>query len=237
MTNYTSEQLPKKGFRALIHLCQFFLDNVDKKLHKPDLILEQSVQVLLRMVFILMAEDKTLLPIGNPNYGCMSLMALAYDLWDQDISPKPSGTELWKRLHTLFTTLQEGHSGLNIPSHGWTLFHVNSLEEAMQGNANVDRHDVVGCIAPLLTDKTPGSHEGCLLGFDGIHPHHLGDLYEHMLCCVPNVVDGKVQLRLVNHNKKKDKENDKKHKDKQRQQGVYYTPPEVIHLMVNILVK
>ena len=142
-----------------------------------------------------------------------------------------------KRLHTIFTTLQEGHSGLNIPSHGWTLFHVSSLEEAMQGKANVNGHNVVRCITPLAIDKTPGSHEGCLLGFDGIHPHHLGDLYEHLSCCVPNFVDGNVQRRLVNHNNKKDKENDKKDKAKQRQQGVYYTPPEVIHLMVNRLLK
>ena len=93
VTDYASEQLPKEGFRGLIDLCQFFLDNVDKKFQKPDLILEQSVPVLLRMVFILMAEDKRLLPIGNPKYGRMSLMALAYDLCDPDISPKPSGTE------------------------------------------------------------------------------------------------------------------------------------------------
>ena len=73
--------------------------------------------------------------------------------------------------------------------------------------------------------------------FQGIHSHHLEDLYEHLLCCVPNVVGGKVQLRLVNHNKKKDEENDKKDKDKQRQKGVYYIRPEVIHLMVNRLVK
>ena len=102
----------------------------------------------------------------------------------------------------------------------------------MQGNANVNPHNLVRCIALLAMDKTPVSHEGCLLGFDGMHPRHLGDLYEHLLCCVPNVVDGKVQLRLVNHNKQKDKEN-----NKQRQQGAYYTPPEVIHLMVNRLVK
>ena len=88
-----------------MHLCHFFLDNVDKMFHSPDLILEQSVQVLLRMVFNLMAEDKGLLPTGNRKYGQLGLMALAYDLWNPNPSPCTSGTELWKHLHMLFTTL------------------------------------------------------------------------------------------------------------------------------------
>jgi len=118
-----------KIYLALEELINGFLDyqgnnlTIDaadeKKIHESSLIL------LYRLLFVLYAESRGLLPLENPEYrSTYSLEAIATDIHDKlDNNSTISEllTDYWSRLHTLFTIIDQGWKE-SIPQYNGGLF-------------------------------------------------------------------------------------------------------------------
>ena len=150
----------------------------------------------------------------------MSVMnlALAYHL-DRISKDGPTKLNPWKYLYKLFTKLHHGsdeNCPLNIPPHRWNMFEQHPYEHMLEAKADLKCQDLEACIKALAHDDTAG---GCLLGYDGIQAHHLGNLYEDLLSCCPLIENDK--FKIDNTNKVKN----------WREQGLRM-PPEAVHLIV-----
>ncbi|WJK33485.1 DNA methyltransferase [Solwaraspora sp. WMMA2065] len=88
-----------------------------------------ALTVLMRLVFLLYAEEQRLLPLGDPlyqeAYAATTLhaqLSLARDLYSEEVTDRRAAA--WPRLLALFAAVHGGctHPDLMIPAHGGSLF-------------------------------------------------------------------------------------------------------------------
>ena len=89
-----------------------------------DGIYRDATYLLYRMLFILYAEARGLLPLDNPAYRAVSLTELVKTASDYKLRgmPDPQATTLWERLKRLCNTIYESDEALSIPAYNGGLF-------------------------------------------------------------------------------------------------------------------
>ena len=149
------------------------------KIHANCLIL------LYRILFILYAESRGLLPIENPSYAARySLAALAetiHQTLDQDDLIIPTISDYWARLRGLFTLINDGWDDL-IPQYNGGLFNPAYhpfLENNELGNKALAQ------VIELLTRTEQGER----IAYRDLDVRHLGDIYEGLLEYQPQIAD------------------------------------------------
>ena len=149
------------------------------KIHTNCLIL------LYRVLFILYAESRGLLPVENPNYAASySLAALAetvHETLDRDDLIIPTISDYWARLRGLFTLINDGWDDL-IPQYNGGLFNPEYhpfLEENELGNKALAQ------VIELLTRTKAGER----ITYRDLDVRHLGDIYEGLLEYQPKIAD------------------------------------------------
>ncbi len=149
------------------------------KIHTNCLIL------LYRILFILYAESRGLLPVENPSYAAhYSLAALAetiHQTLDRDDLIIPTISDYWARLRGLFTLINDGWTDL-IPQYNGGLFNPEYhpfLEENELGN------EALAQVIELLTR----TKEGERITYRDLDVRHLGDIYEGLLEYQPQIAD------------------------------------------------
>ena len=151
--------------------------------------------LLYRVLFILYAESRGLLPVENPDYAAhYSLAALAgtiHETLDRGDLIIPTLTDYWARLRGLFTLINDGWDNL-IPQYNGGLFnpeHHPFLEGHELGN------DALAQVIELLTRTEKGER----IVYRDLDVRHLGNIYEGLLEYQPQIAAQ--DLAIVSKNK------------------------------------
>lgn len=148
-----------------------------------DSIYKATLRLLYRLLFLLYAEDRDLLPVHDRRgYYQYSLSRIAKDAREKvHESQVIIGDDLWGELQLLFgEVISTGEPRLNVPTYNGDLFDVGSGE-----NAWLDQHTVPDeYLAPALTDLTlvdPDDPDSRGVDYKALDVRQLGSVYEGLL--------------------------------------------------------
>ncbi len=215
-----SDDLGDKIYLALEELINGFLDYHGNNLTTSDSdvkkIHESCLILLYRLLFVLYAEGRGLLPLENPEYrSTYSLEAIAtniHDELDSNSAVPELLTDYWSRLQTLFTLIDKGWAE-NIPQYNGGLFnptHHQFLEKKKIGNRSLAK----------VVDTLTRTNERDRIAYQDLAIQHLGNIYEGLLEYKPNVQSQTERVKL------------KKNKDAKKASGSYYTSDAIVRTMV-----
>ena len=213
-----SDDLSDNIYLALEELINGFLIYQDNNLTTSDIktIHEKGLILLYRLLFVLYAESRGLLPLENREYQSeYSLDALATEIHDKldnhSTIPKLK-SDYWTRLHDLFKHIDQGWDE-HIPQYNGGLFNPTRhvfLEDNKIGN------DVLANVINTLTRTTKQER----IAYQDLAIQHLGNIYEGLLEYEPTVQSSCEKVVLT------------KNKTKRKASGSYYTSDAIVRLMV-----
>ena len=184
-----SDDLKNRVYDALRLLIGGFLNyprnRFDRANPSLDEIQANSLILLYRILFILYAESRGLLPLNNRDYAMQySLDHLATDIHerlDSGIAFAPGASLYWIRLKELFTLINDGWED-HIPQYNGGLFnpqHHPFLENYEIGD------DTLAQVIELLTRTEKGER----IAYRDLDVRHLGNIYEGLLEYQPQIAD------------------------------------------------
>lgn len=201
--NEVSEQLSEQVLHALYELLrglQAADDASGGQLLREVLIEDRNavyralLTVVLRLVFLLYAEQRDLLPTGNPTFLRFYSLAALHDRLRDDASRHPDTMDqrygAWPQLLALFRMAHDGvdRGGLRLPRRPGGLFDPDRfpfLEGRPPGSRRADDDAIV---APLVSDGAIYRALAKLLVLDGerisyraLDIEHIGSVYETMM--------------------------------------------------------
>ncbi|RKU35091.1 hypothetical protein C6496_17505 [Candidatus Poribacteria bacterium] len=215
-----SDDLGDKIYLALEKLINGFLDYQGNNLTACDSdvekVHENCLILLYRLLFVLYAEGRGLLPLENPEYQSeYSLEAIAtniHDALDNNSVVSELRNDYWSRLQTLFTLIDKGWQE-NIPQYNGGLFNPTQhqfLEEKKIGNRPLAK------VIDILTR----TKERERIAYQDLAIQHLGNIYEGLLEYEPNVQRQTERVKL------------QKNKNAKKASGSYYTSDAIVRAIV-----
>ena len=213
-----SDDLGDKIYLALEELINGFLTYPDNNLTTSDIdtIHENCLILLYRLLFILYAESRGLLPLENAEYKSeYSLEMLATDIHnklDENSTIPQLRSDYWTRLQNLFTLVDKGWTE-HVPQYNGGLFNPTRhefLEEKKIGN------NVLADVINILTRTTKRER----IAYQDLAIQHLGNIYEGLLEYKPTVQSSPEKVVLT------------KDKTKKKASGSYYTSDAIVRSMV-----
>jgi len=178
------EDLKENTYQALERLIQGFLDLPANHLGESNLreIYDNSLYLLYRVLFILYAESRGLLPLETDQYREQySMRDIQADIARGDAPTAPTSTVFWNRLQTLFHIINGDDAELNrylgVPRYNGGLFSPNLhpfLEEKAVGDQALTQ-----AIDLLCRRTTEAGRE--FVDYRTLGVRHLGSIYEGLL--------------------------------------------------------
>jgi hypothetical protein len=179
---------------------------------------EGALRLLFRLLFVLYAEDRDLLPVNRPGYDDYSLQHLrneAKQLADGGRTLPAKAATWWPRLRALFQAISAGEPTMGLPPYNGRLFR-DEPGSLLQRLSLPDAE-----LAPLVEkmSREGGPLARRWINYRDLSVQHLGSIYERLLeqDVVPDGSGG-VSLR-PNAFARKDT-------------GSYYTPEELVQLII-----
>jgi type I restriction-modification system DNA methylase subunit len=218
------DSLKEQVYEALRHLAQGFLDYMPNHLQTdpPTLraIYDNSLIILYRLLFILYAEARELLPLREnasyrDDYSLESIKKAVQRNIDAHKLLLPTTAKLWQSLKDLFTIINEGSPPLHVATFNGGLFDPKRhrfLEEHAVGDAHLQQ----------AIDKL-ARVDGQFVDYRDLAERHLGTIYEGLLefhLEPPEIPEDHWTLLLVNA------------KGERKATGSYYTPDYIVKYMV-----
>ena len=184
----------------------------------PDDVQEASLFLLYRLLFLMYAEDRRLLPTEDPAYSTISLRGLRREVLERLASnPVFLNTYIyWPRLQELFSRIDTGEPLAGLPAYNGGLF--NPAKPELLARVRLADTSVASIINSLGAAAVNGSAEREPVNFRDLAVEQLGTLYERLLERRPALRDGQVSAQLQPYARK--------------DSGSYYTPPELVRLIV-----
>lgn len=175
------EELKENVYQALKILSEGFLKISDNNLTQENLkeIHDNALILLYRLLFILYAEYRKLLPLGeNQIYtDSYSLDAIKKEITkklDKNTSLSHTGAHTWMRLKELFEIINNGREEMGVPAYNGGLFDPHKhpfLEEKRVGDYYLAR----------VIDLLSRSSDKAFIDYSSLDIRHLGSLYEGLL--------------------------------------------------------
>ena len=176
-----------------------------------DRIQEAALIFLYRLLFLLYAEDRDLLPVFDPFYKKISLRALRMEL---QILGTGEGNQIWRRYMHLCKAIREGSEELRVPPYNGALFAHGAHEVS-----SLPDHQLADIIR-LLSETQSETDRGAYINFRDLSVRQLGGMYERLLEFRPELdAAGKIRTGLVPNARKLS--------------GSYYTPDALVYLTVD----
>ena len=242
-----SDDLKNRVYDALRLLIGGFLDfshNCLDRANPPlDEIHTSCLILLYRILFILYAESRDLLPLDNRDYAMQySLDHLATDIHeklDGSIAFAPGANLYWTGLRQLFTLINEGWKD-HIPQYNGGLFNPQQhpfLEDYGIGD------DALAQVVELLTRTEKGER----IAYRDLDVRHLGNIYEGLLEYQPRIASEDLVIVSKKGNEtvapKKSSPNQEvayregevyllTDKGERKATGSYYTPDYIVRYIV-----
>ena len=195
-------------------------------------IYEATLSFLYKLLFLLYAEARNLLPINNSEYREISVIqtsqeiAIRIDL-QRNFGQTP--TVIYDRLLSLFKVIDHGEPSLDVPRYNGGLFHFdfNQSDDQVEYPANhfLYRFKLSDAVLAPALDKL-ARFEGLPIDYSFLGVRQLGSIYEGLLeyrVVIDNAEKGEVHL-----------ENDK---GDRKSTGSYYTPDYIVKYIVSHTLK
>jgi hypothetical protein len=179
---------------------------------------EASLRLLYRLLFLLYAEDRDLLPVrheGYRDYALHRLRDAAAQIVDEKRSLSIRLTASWSQLNGLFQAIAEGDTRLGLPPYNGGLFD-DALAPLLDRVALPD-----AVLAPMIDALSREERGGSRLriNYRDLSVQHLGSIYERLLEQEVIADDsGELHLRPSPFARKST--------------GSYYTPDELVRLIL-----
>lgn len=193
-----------------------------------DEIYQGTLRLLYRLLFLLHAESRGLLPLDNRGYLQYSLMELRKDIAnriDQDLPQSMRSFDVWNDLDSLFHIIDLGDPDLNVPRYNGGLFRQDHPNNRFLKEHKIADKYLVPALE-LLTRETKPNESGHkpFIDYKSLNVEQLGSIYEGLLEFhlrqSDNDEDGSRELFL---------ENDK---GERKATGSYYTPHYIVEYIV-----
>ncbi|TKJ43718.1 hypothetical protein CEE36_03260 [candidate division TA06 bacterium B3_TA06] len=178
-------ELKDNVYKALRILAQGFVEFKENRLEPvrdKELIRENCFVLLYRLLFILYAEDKLLLPISNRSYlQHYSLESMKEEIYARKDGPPYGGSipMLWGKLSALSTLIDQGEKDLGIAPYNGGLFDDNQHEFLKKYKIG-DRWlaEVIDLLSRPQTKTTPKKE---FIDYSSLKIRDLGSIYEGLL--------------------------------------------------------
>jgi len=172
---------------------------------------------LYRLLFVLYAEDRHLLPIERDAYKEFGLTKLRDEIAKKfadrsDFSDR--ATLYWARLETIFRAIGEGDDTLGIPPYNGGLF--QQAEAPILARCRLPDKIVADIIFPLSHEKAEPHPK--YINYRDLSVQQLGSIYERLLEFDVVADDGTIAIRLNPFARKGS--------------GSYYTPEPLVRLII-----
>ena len=195
-------------------------------------IYEATLSFLYKLLFLLYAEARNLLPISNRDYREISIIQIVQEIAiriDQQRSFGQTSTIIYEHLLNLFKIVDLGEPSLEVPRYNGGLFHFdfNQSDDQVDYPANhfLFRFKLSDAILAPALDKL-ARFEGLPIDYSFLGVRQLGSIYEGLLeyrVVIDNAERGEVHL-----------ENDK---GDRKSTGSYYTPDYIVKYIVSHTLK
>jgi type I restriction-modification system DNA methylase subunit len=177
------EGLKDSVYDALTHLAQGFVTRAED-LTQPteDELGHECLVLLYRLLFLLYAEHRRLLPLGDPGYAEFSFTKLTHDVaghQDSGAPYLPRGTSLWGRLKGLFDLVDRGDEALKVPAYNGGLF--NPLKHPFLANQEPGDRDLAAAIDLLARTQVGKTGARHFIDYRDLDIRHIGTIYEGLL--------------------------------------------------------
>ena len=176
---------------------------------------EGTLIILYRLLFLLYAEDRNLLPVRDPNYAYYSLRRMRHRIGEAMVSGQiwsQAVTALWHGLDGLFRAVGEGDPDLGIPPYNGGLF------EQIDCLNGLSLSDAV--VAPLIDilsfDQAKGERK--YINYRDLSVQQLGSVYERILEYDVVRDNGEIGISPNPYARKTS--------------GSFYTPDELVHCVL-----
>jgi len=149
------------------------------------LLYQATLRLLYRLLFVLYAEDRNLLPLGNSEYRRISLTQMLFRLDERNRTGLPFDarqTTYWDDMFRVFSAIREGNVELNVPAYNGGLFEpilAAHPEAAFLHSVSIPNAVLAPILLALGFDEQDG-HPG-KVDFGDLGVRHLGTLYEGLL--------------------------------------------------------
>ena len=169
----------------------------------PDLLYRATLALLYRLLFVLYAEDRNLLPLENPYYRQRSLTARLSQVRATVETPGRAfdkrATDLWEDLRAIFGAIAEGHREWGIPLYDGGLFKDGDgapPEGRLLARITLPNAVVGQALYDLAID---GDAEGSgKVDFGDLGVRHLGTVYEGLLSYQVTIADTDLAIDATN---------------------------------------
>ncbi|MFM8748168.1 MAG: Eco57I restriction-modification methylase domain-containing protein [Aestuariivirga sp.] len=183
-----------------------------------DDIRQGALILLYRLLFVLYAEDRNLLPDEHGPYAefCLTRIRMEVARRHEAGTPYPKGVNLiWPRLKTIFRAIAEGNDDLGIPPYNGGLFEASAAPIL----ETVDLPDAALARALFALSHEPDTGQGArYINYRDLSVQQLGSVYERLLeyKLTADGLDIKVGLSPFGR----------------KSSGSYYTPDELVQLII-----
>ena len=174
------DNLKEQAYFALKKLCQGFFDKNKSVFKKTDLniIYQNSLIVLYRLLFIFYAESRKYLPIEDKTYYSYSIQKIRQEIKDSKNKLLPITDTYWSRLKVLFQVIEGADEELNkqigVPRYNGGLF--SNKKHKFLTNYSIGDLSLCEAIKILSQDK-----DGNFFDYASLEINHLGAIYEGLL--------------------------------------------------------
>lgn len=199
ITKHLKELIFEKVFDGLV---QGFVQYRREKLgitHEDEAskraIFQGCLTLLYRLLFLLNAESRQLLPMDNRDYRERSLRALMERIWEERSEKRTEyDFDYWHHLKRLFNLIDNGAPEFNLPRYNGGLFKrpdpnvpLDRLKEEEIGPWFLEKHELAD---PYLRDaieqltfapEVPTPNARAFIDYSSLGVRHLGEIYEGLL--------------------------------------------------------
>ncbi|MFH5833189.1 Eco57I restriction-modification methylase domain-containing protein [Halalkalibaculum sp. DA384] len=189
-------------------------------------IYQGTLRLLYRLLFLLHAESRSLLPLDNKGYLQYSLMELKKDIAnriDQDLPQSSRSFDVWNDLDSLFHIIDRGDPDLNVPRYNGGLFRQDHPNNQFLTEHKISDKFLVPALEKLTRETEPNEvgHKP-FIDYKSLNVEQLGSIYEGLL---------EFHLRQGDNENGKELylENDK---GERKATGSYYTPHYIVEYIV-----
>ena len=176
---------------------------------------EAALTLLYRLLFILYAEDRGLLPVQNLRYDDYSLRKRRDDVKRRKDAKDIFSTQFcryWSHLQDLCQAIDRGDPSIGLPPYNGGLF--NAGQTPLLATVSLDDQVMADVLAALSFDRTTGGY----INYRDLSVEQLGSIYERLLDHELVHQDGAVTIQPNVFARKKS--------------GSYYTPDSLVRLII-----